>query len=86
VPGMSAAEVYFQPLCTCCAHITGRPPTPAIYEWTGPNGTRSLLCVSCCAIWRKNAAGDPSLLPREIHQLPGDWQHIGTADGIEWRA
>jgi len=79
---MSAADVYFQPLCTCCQRLE-RPPTPAVYEWTGPHGNRELLCVRCCAVWRQNAVVDPSLTPREIHQLPG-WQHIGTADAIEW--
>ena len=60
-------------LCTCCLGITGRPQTPAVYEWTGRNGNRSYLCVSCCAHWRKNAVDDPSLLPREIHELQ-EWK------------
>jgi len=55
--------------CNCCADITGRPWTPAVYEWIGPHGTRSLLCVSCCAHWRKNAVDDPSLEPAVIHQI-----------------
>ena len=61
------------PLCTCCSHITGRPPTNAAYEWVGPNGNRSLLCVSCCAHWRMNATDDSSLLPREIHDIKAAW-------------
>jgi len=60
------------PLCQCCQHITGRPAVRAGYDWVHWHGESTLLCASCCAAWRANAVDDPSLLPREIHQLPGD--------------
>jgi hypothetical protein len=42
---------------------------PAAYRWTGPGGNEELLCVSCCAAWRANAAADPEMLPRRVELL-----------------
>lgn len=65
--------------CDCCLHILrvgdDRPRrVPAPYMWVtaaadpeGPAGTEVPLCVSCCALWRENAAMDPELLPARIY-------------------
>jgi len=59
------------PWCTCCAHVIGRAPSPARFEWTGLNMAISLLCGSCCEHWQRNAAQDPNLVPVSIKELEG---------------
>jgi len=58
--------------CDCCHALFRDPPVPdepAAYEWVSPGGRSRLLCVSCCALWRQNAAEDPALLPISIRLL-----------------
>ena len=59
------------PLCDCCLHIIRAGDdeprrVPSAYWWLTPDGRPVPLCVSCCAIWRENAAADPELLPLRI--------------------
>ena len=66
------------PLCGPCLRIwrwddasgsSANKRAEAVYEWIWSNGNRELLCARCCAIWRQNAAEDPSLTPARIRQL-----------------
>lgn len=53
-------------MCECCAHISGRVPTPAEYRWVGPRSVVTYLCLSCCTWWRMHACDDPSLMPIKV--------------------
>ena len=57
------------PTCSCCASITGRPPTPADYWWTGPNGHPTPVCEDCAGWWLINALEDDWLTPRRVEPL-----------------
>lgn len=65
---MTAGLWLYTSPCQCCQSTVGRPPAPAAYRWTGPHGNVTLLCASCCAIWRENARDDPSLAPQQIER------------------
>ena len=57
--------------CWCCSGITDRPQRTASYWWLTKTLRWLGLCARCCAIWRRDTAGDPFLAPvRVTNQRP----------------
>lgn len=56
-----------QPSSQRCIGHNSRVHVPAVYRWTfALSGNQVLLCESCCAEWRANAAAEPSLAASRI--------------------
>ena len=56
--------------CICCSMIREngqpRPPRPAAYWWTGPNGYPQPICEDCCGWWLIGSLDDPDMGPQAI--------------------
>jgi hypothetical protein len=60
-------------LCWCCFGISGRAQREAVYWWLTTRGQWLGLCVRCCAIWRRDSAGQPELQSLCLTNTRPDW-------------